>query len=71
MFTQAAIQRKSVRNYSPLRFSDETKAQIGLAVKKLVPLYDDVLRADLRQVALGHVEYDAFLHVSPPSPLPR
>ena len=43
MFTQAAIQRKSVRNYSPLRFSDETKAQIGLAVKKLVPLYDDAL----------------------------
>jgi len=41
MFTQAAIQRKSVRNYSPQRFSDELKAQIGLAVKSLVPLYDD------------------------------
>lgn len=41
MFTQAAVQRKSVRNYSPERFSDELKAKIGLAVKSLVPLYDD------------------------------
>ena len=43
MFTQAALQRRSVRNYSGLKFSDTLKAQIAKAVKALVPLYDDAL----------------------------
>ena len=41
MFSQAAIKRKSVRNYSDLRFSDALKAKIARAVKSLTPLYDD------------------------------
>lgn len=41
MFSDAALKRKSVRNYSDLRFSDELKAQIAGAVRELTPLYDD------------------------------
>ena len=43
MFTQAALKRKSVRNYSPERFIDALKAKITRAVKELVPLYDDAV----------------------------
>ena len=41
MFTQAALKRRSVRNYSDLKFSDALKAEIGEAVKSLKPLYAD------------------------------
>ncbi|MBQ3432060.1 MAG: hypothetical protein IJG23_04675 [Clostridia bacterium] len=43
MFTQAVLQRRSVRSYSDLKFSDALKARIAEAVKALVPLYDDAL----------------------------
>ncbi len=41
MFTQAALARRSVRNYSDLKFSDTLKAEIAGAVKALQPLYAD------------------------------
>lgn len=43
MFTQAALKRRSVRNYSDLKFSDTLKAKIGIAIKNLKPLYDDAV----------------------------
>ena len=43
MFTQAALKRRSVRNYSDLKFSEALKAEIAGAIKQLKPLYDDAV----------------------------